>query len=75
MLLIKIKGIENAKIRLAEYVAKKQVTFVKANFRELTAELRRFGVTEVDGILYDLEFLHLNWMRRNVDLVTTKMHH
>jgi 16S rRNA C1402 N4-methylase RsmH len=32
------KAIENAKIRLAEYVAKKQVTFVKANFRELTAE-------------------------------------
>jgi 16S rRNA (cytosine1402-N4)-methyltransferase len=30
------------------------VTFVKANFRELTAELQRFGVTEVDGILYDL---------------------
>ena len=48
------KAIENAKIRLAEYVAKKQVTFVKANFRELTAELQRFGVTEVDGILYDL---------------------
>lgn len=48
------KAIENAKIRLAEYVAKKQVTFVKANFRELTAELKRFGVTEVDGILYDL---------------------
>ena len=48
------KAIENAKIRLAEYVEKKQVTFVKANFRELTAELQRFGVTEVDGILYDL---------------------
>lgn len=48
------KAIENAKIRLAEYVAKKRVTFVKANFRELTAELQRFGVTEVDGILYDL---------------------
>ena len=48
------KAIENAKIRLAEYVAKKQVTNVKANFRELTAELQRFGVTEVDGILYDL---------------------
>ena len=30
------------------------MTFVKANFRELTAELQRFGVTEVDGILYDL---------------------
>lgn len=48
------KAIENAKIRLAEYVAKNQVTFVKANFRELTTELNRLGVTEVDGILYDL---------------------
>lgn len=48
------KAIENAKIRLAEYVAKNQVTFIKANFRELTTELNRLGVTEVDGILYDL---------------------
>lgn len=48
------KAIDNAKIRLGEYVAKKQVTFIKANFRELTTELNRLGVTEVDGILYDL---------------------
>ena len=48
------KAIDNAQIRLAEYVAKNQVTFVKANFRELTTELNRLGVTEVDGILYDL---------------------
>lgn len=48
------KAIENAKIRLAEYVTKNQVTFVKANFRELTTELNHLGVTEVDGILYDL---------------------
>ncbi|MGL9728909.1 16S rRNA (cytosine(1402)-N(4))-methyltransferase RsmH [Enterococcus sp. DIV0756] len=48
------KAIENAKIRLAEYVTKNQVTFVKANFRELTTELNRLGVMEVDGILYDL---------------------
>lgn len=48
------KAIDNAKIRLAKYVQKKQVTFVKANFRELTTELIRLGVTEVDGVLYDL---------------------
>ncbi|MBM7710597.1 16S rRNA (cytosine(1402)-N(4))-methyltransferase RsmH [Enterococcus xiangfangensis] len=48
------KAIDNAKIRLADYVAKNQVTFVKANFRELTIELNRLGVTAVDGILYDL---------------------
>lgn len=48
------KAIDNAKIRLAKYVAKGQVTFVKANFREFTKELQALGVTEVDGILYDL---------------------
>lgn len=48
------KAINNAKARLDEYVAKKQVTFVKANFRELKTELNFLGVTKVDGILYDL---------------------
>lgn len=48
------KAIDNAKIRLAKYVEQNQVTFVKANFRELTTEMSRLGVTEVDGILYDL---------------------
>ncbi|MDT2660815.1 16S rRNA (cytosine(1402)-N(4))-methyltransferase RsmH [Enterococcus hulanensis] len=48
------KAINNAKVRLNEYVAKKQVTFVKANFRELKTELNFLGVTKVDGILYDL---------------------
>ena len=48
------KAIDNAKIRLADYVAKGQVTFVKANFRELKHALNQLGVTEVDGILYDL---------------------
>ncbi|MFQ7236140.1 MAG: 16S rRNA (cytosine(1402)-N(4))-methyltransferase RsmH [Enterococcus hulanensis] len=48
------KAINNAKVRLDEYVAKKQVTFVKANFRELKTELNFLGVTKVDGILYDL---------------------
>ncbi|SES63216.1 16S rRNA (cytosine1402-N4)-methyltransferase [Enterococcus malodoratus] len=47
-------AIDNAKIRLAKYVSENQVTFVKANFRELTTELNSLGVTEVDGILYDL---------------------
>ena len=48
------KAINNAKVRLDEYVEKKQVTFVKANFRELKTELNFLGVTKVDGILYDL---------------------
>lgn len=48
------KAINNAKIRLAKYVEKKQVAFIKANFRNLKEELNYLGVTEVDGILYDL---------------------
>ncbi|MGL9748240.1 16S rRNA (cytosine(1402)-N(4))-methyltransferase RsmH [Enterococcus sp. DIV0170] len=48
------KAINNAKIRLTKYVEKKQVTFIKANFRDLKEELNYLGVTEVDGILYDL---------------------
>ena len=48
------KAINHAKIRLAEYVDKNQVTFVKANFRDLATELNRLGITAVDGILYDL---------------------
>ncbi|CAM3957216.1 16S rRNA (cytosine(1402)-N(4))-methyltransferase RsmH [Catellicoccus marimammalium] len=47
-------AIENAKIRLAEYVEKGMVTFIHANFRELQKQLAALGVTEVDGILYDL---------------------
>lgn len=33
---------------------KGQVTFIKSNFRHLKAELENLGVTEVDGILFDL---------------------
>ncbi|KEZ49988.1 16S rRNA (cytosine(1402)-N(4))-methyltransferase RsmH [Metabacillus indicus] len=33
---------------------KGQVTFIKSNFRHLKEELENLGVTEVDGILFDL---------------------
>ncbi len=45
-------AIENAKIRLAEYLDR--VTFVHSNFRYLKEELHNLGIFEVDGILYDL---------------------
>lgn len=45
-------AIENAKIRLAEYLDR--VTFVHANFRYLKEELHNLDIFEVDGILYDL---------------------
>ena len=47
-------AIDNAKVKLAEYVEKGMVTFVKSNFRYLEQEMASLGVEEVDGILYDL---------------------
>ena len=49
-----IRAIEHAKIRLAPFVEKGQVTFIKRNFRYLKEELNALGVEAVDGILYDL---------------------
>lgn len=48
------KAIDHAKKRLAPYVEKGQVTFIKSNFRFLREKLEEIGVTHVDGILYDL---------------------
>ncbi|WP_414839986.1 16S rRNA (cytosine(1402)-N(4))-methyltransferase RsmH [Carnobacterium sp. TMP28] len=49
-----IRAIEHAEIRLADYVEKNMVTFVKSNFRFIKEELNALGVLEVDGIFYDL---------------------
>ncbi|MDT2011272.1 16S rRNA (cytosine(1402)-N(4))-methyltransferase RsmH [Carnobacterium divergens] len=48
------RAIENAKIRLATFVEKGMVTFVKSNFREIKEALNNLGVFEIDGVLYDL---------------------
>ncbi|GKV64284.1 MULTISPECIES: 16S rRNA (cytosine(1402)-N(4))-methyltransferase RsmH [Sporosarcina] len=45
-------AIQAAETKLAKYAA--QVQFVHANFSELKEELANIGITEVDGILYDL---------------------
>lgn len=45
-------AIDHAKERLAPYTG--SVTFVKSNFRFMKEALAEHGVTEVDGILYDL---------------------
>lgn len=47
-------AIDHARIRLAPYVEKGQVTFIRSNFRHLKAQLAQHGVTEIDGICYDL---------------------
>ena len=49
-----IMAIENAKIKLATEVAQGKVTFIHCNFRELKTALAEHGVTQVDGIYYDL---------------------
>lgn len=48
------KAIDNGKIRLAKYVERGMVTFVKNNFRFIEESLADLGVHHVDGILYDL---------------------
>lgn len=47
-------AIDHAKVRLAPFVEKGMVTFIKANFRYLREELAKHEVYQVDGILYDL---------------------
>lgn len=47
-------AIDHAKVRLAKYVARGQVTFIKSNFRHLKEQLHQLGVTQIDGICYDL---------------------
>lgn len=47
-------AIDNAQIRLAPFIEKGMVTFIKDNFRNLKARLGELGVTEIDGICYDL---------------------
>ena len=47
-------AIDNAQKRLAPYIEKGMVTFIKDNFRHLKDCLHNLGVTEIDGICYDL---------------------
>lgn len=47
-------AINNAEKLLHEEVSKGKLTFIHSNFRHLKSELIDLGVTEVDGILYDL---------------------
>ncbi|WP_309300227.1 16S rRNA (cytosine(1402)-N(4))-methyltransferase RsmH [Loigolactobacillus coryniformis] len=47
-------AIDNGERRLQAEVAAGKVTFIKANFRDLAAELAQRGVDQIDGILYDL---------------------
>ncbi|MBS4750566.1 16S rRNA (cytosine(1402)-N(4))-methyltransferase RsmH [Granulicatella sp. zg-ZJ] len=47
-------ALENAQIVLKPYIEKGMVTFIKSNFSHLKEKLEEHGVTQVDGILYDL---------------------
>jgi 16S rRNA (cytosine1402-N4)-methyltransferase len=48
------KAIDNAQIRLKDYIERGMVTFIKDNFRHLKSNLEALGVNKIDGILYDL---------------------
>ena len=47
-------AIDTAQKRLAPYIEKGMVTFIKDNFRNLRVRLHEAGVQEIDGICYDL---------------------
>lgn len=47
-----ITAIENAKVRLKDYLDR--VTFVHSNFRFLKEELNNLNIQKIDGVLYDL---------------------
>lgn len=47
-------AINNAKLKLADYVERGQVTFIHQNFRHLKQALEELGIGQVDGIYYDL---------------------
>ena len=47
-------AINNAKLKLADYVEKGHVTFIHQNFRHLKQALEDLGIGQVDGIYYDL---------------------
>jgi 16S rRNA (cytosine1402-N4)-methyltransferase len=42
------------KEHLKKYIDNNQVTFIRSNFRNITPELNKRGVSKVDGIIYDL---------------------
>ena len=48
------RAIDNAQKRLAPYIEKGMVTFIKDNFRNLKRRLAELGVSQIDGICYDL---------------------
>lgn len=48
------KAIKHASAFLEKEVNEGKVTFIRSNFRYLQEKLAEHGVTEIDGILYDL---------------------
>lgn len=48
------RAIKHAKEFLEKEISKEKVTFIKSNFRFLKQQLNELGITQVDGILYDL---------------------
>lgn len=49
-----LNAIENAQKVLAPYVQTGKVTFIHANFRTIKEQVHQLGLSQVDGIYYDL---------------------
>ena len=47
-------AIEYNQQNLRDYVANQKVTFIKDNFKNLREDLAKYGVHQIDGIVYDL---------------------
>ncbi len=49
-----VAAIEYNQTHLKAYLDRKQVTFIEDNFKNIKKDLNAYGVSEVDGIVYDL---------------------
>ncbi|MBF0780154.1 MULTISPECIES: 16S rRNA (cytosine(1402)-N(4))-methyltransferase RsmH [unclassified Granulicatella] len=47
-------ALSHAKEKLAPYIEKGMITFIKSNFAAIKEKLEALGVSQVDGIMYDL---------------------
>ena len=65
-------AVEAAGIRLKDFGEK--VTIVRSNYCDMKSQLQKLGIDKVDGIVLDLAYLPINWIRQSGDSPIAKMH-